>query len=174
MQTTEVAHAYIPELLASILEIDKKSFEEQYEDAEEYYRAALENPENINIFLKEEEKNIGYLLAIPHNVAREELKKDDPGMPEDSKRFYVETIEVLPEYRKGRGFLKMIMAMIKEAESRGINNFSMHTRVENGLSRAVQKYFGRMIKTVRHIEKWPYYQNSEPTEYLEGTYDGKR
>jgi len=174
MQVTEVAHAYSPELLSAILEVDKESFEEQYDDAEEYYKSALENPENINVFLREGERYVGYLLAIPHNVAREELKKEHPAMPEDPSRFYVETIEVLPEYRRGRGFLKMIMAMIREAEKRGVNNFSMHTRVDNGLSSVIQKYFGRMIKKAQRIENWPYYHNGEPTEYLEGTYDGKK
>lgn len=174
MQTTEVVNGYDPKHLAAILEIDRNSFDEQYEDAEEYYHEALENPENINVFLKEGEKNVGYILAIPHNVALEDLNKVDPEMKADSKRFYVETIEILPDYRKGRGFLKMILTLIDEAGKRGVDNFSMHARVENGLSNVVQKYFRKMIRKVRRIENWPYYYNGEPTDYIEGTYDGKK
>lgn len=173
MQTTEVVYSYAPQYLSAILEIDKKSFEKQYDDADKYYREALENPENINVFLKEGGELVGYLLAIPHKQAYEDLKKDDPKMPKDSSRFYVETIEVLPNHRIGKGAFKMILAMIDEAGKRGTNKFSMHIRVENGLSRLVQKYFGRMITEVRKIENWPYYSNGESTEYVEGTYEKK-
>ena len=173
MQTTEVVSVYTPQYLSAILEIDKESFEEQYEDVEEYYRKALENQENINVFFKDGEKLVGYLLAIPHSAAYEEMKKDDPEMKDDSKRFYIETCAVLPEYRKGTGFLRMMHKVIEEAERRGINKFSMHARVENGLSETLQKYFGKMFTTVRRIENWPYYYNGEPTDYLEGTYEKK-
>ena len=116
---------------------------------------------------------VGYLLAVPHNKVYEELKADDPAMKQDAERFYIETIAVAPEHRNGRGSFKMILAMIEEAGRRGCNKFSMHTRVDNGLSRTVQKYFGEMITEVRRIENWPYYYNGEPTEYMLGTYEKK-
>lgn len=173
MQTIEIAKGYSPELLQAIIEIDKESFEKQYDDVENYYKDALENQANINVFLKEEGRFIGYLLAIPQDEAYKDLKAIDPEMKPDSERFYVETIEVFPDYRDGGGAFKMIFAMIEEAGKRGINKFAMHTSVENGLSKSVQKCFGNMIKKVRRIENWPYYYNGEATDYLEGIYSLK-
>jgi len=173
MQTTSIESGYSPELLSSILAIDKASFDEQYDDAEHYYREALENPENINVTLHEGSEVVGYLLAVPHNKIYEELKEDDQEMEPNAERMYIETIAITPEHRNGRGSFKMILAMIEEAGKRGCNKFSMHTRVDNGLSRTVQKYFGDMITKVRRIENWKYYYNGEPTDYMEGTFEKK-
>lgn len=173
MQTEEIIYGYDPSVFAEILEIDRASFEKQYEDVEEYYKEAMKNKNNINVVLKDGGKAVGYLLAIPHNEALSDLKDIDVEMKEDDLRFYVETIAVHPEYRVGGGAFKMIFAMIQEAGKRGINKFSMHVRVEGGLSASVQKCFGKMITTVRRIENWPYYENREPTDYVEGTYSLK-
>lgn len=171
MQTGEIISEYNSQILADILNIDKESFEKQYDDVEEYYKEALENKDNINVILRDGEKVVGYLLAIPHNDAVEDLKSADPEFKEDKERLYVETIAVHPEYRIGGGAFKMIFTMIEEAGKRGINKFSMHVRVKGGLSAAVQKCFGKMITKVNRIENWPYYENGEPTDYVEGTYE---
>lgn len=170
MQTVEIARGYSPELLQAIIEIDKESFEKQYEDVEKYYKEALENEANINVLFKEGDKIIGYLLAVPQDVAYKDLKAIDPEMKPDSERFYVETAEVLPDYRTRGVVFEMIYAMIEEAGQRGINKFSAHIRVENGISELIKKYLGKFITTVRRIDNWPYYYNGEPTDYTEGTY----
>ncbi|NTW75489.1 MAG: hypothetical protein HGB34_01160 [Candidatus Moranbacteria bacterium] len=76
-----------------------------YEDADEYYAEMLKNPDNINIFLRDGDKRIGYLLAIPKHVAfdDEELRAADPSFRDNPEGgiYYVETAMLRPEYRKG-------------------------------------------------------------------------
>jgi len=172
VQSIEVIHDCSEEIFQDVYAVLKKTAEEEGFDVgdEKYIKEKLENQENINIFLREGGKAIGYLCAVPHNSAYEELVEDDPLMEKNSERYYVNTIEIVSEYRKGRGFLKMMHKMFDEAEERfNINKFSFHCRTENGLSRVIQKVFKGMITEVRPIDKWKYV-NDEPYEYLEGTY----
>lgn len=175
MRTTLVAKEFSEENLAKVLEIEKDSFppEWQYEDAESHYRQMLSNKENINVFLWEDKEQIGYLLARPHNDVFEELKDIDTFLRTSDERYYVETIEVLPEFRNHKGALMLIHAMIKEAADRkGFNKFSMHVRVMNGLSSLVRRFFGHCMTEDREIESWPY-GGGERYAYMETTYYDK-
>lgn len=179
MHFFEVIHTADEKFIKELLAMQDKAYPEgwQYADAEDYYRKMIQDPENLNIILKEKEKLIGYILAIPHNNAMTELKEVDPLMAEDSERFYIETMEMLPEIQKtlggGKLFFRMLGKLFAEAEKRGIHKFSMHARVSTGLSNSVQRYFGKMMTEVRRIEKWPFYNGDESTDYMLGTYEKK-
>jgi len=142
-----------------------------WDDSADYIREKLEDAKNINIILKDDGMVVGYLLAVPHNDALAELKDADSVLREDAARYYVELVEILSGRRRGIGLLKLLFRIVEEAEKRfGVNKFSMHARVNTGLSRVVQKYFGNMITSVRRIEHWKYYCGEEPVDYIEGTY----
>lgn len=149
-----------------------------YPDAEEYFATLLRDDKTIHILLRRERRPIGYLLAIPHNdaVHDEELRQADPDLIEDPDRLYIETMEIVPEIGRslagGRLCLMMLRTLIEEAGKRGIFSFSMHTRVNSGLSTALRKIYGNMLTQFRRIENWPFYNGEEPTEYIEGTYRG--
>lgn len=142
------------------------------EEVAEYFDKFINNEKNITVLLKDKEKIIGILSARPHNDAWQELQKDDPKMTQDDERYYIELAEILPEYRgKGQDFQKMLDAMFAEAEKKGFNKFSMHARVDTGLSVWVQRTFRGMITKVRRVEKWAHYNFQEPADYIEGTYE---
>ncbi len=64
----------------------------------------------------------------------------------------------------------MLSKLIEESMARGCNKVSMHSRVDNGLSQVIQRYYKDMVTLVRRIENWKYYNGTEPTDYIEGTY----
>jgi hypothetical protein len=178
--TVEVIKGYSSSILRDILTISSEAEPEswQYPNAQEYYGETLRDENTIHILLRRDQLPIGYLLAIPHNdaVHDEELRQADPGLVEDPDRLYIETMEIVPEFGRslagGRLCLMMLRTLIEEAGKRGIFSFSMHTRVNSGLSSALRKIYGSMLTQFRRIENWPFYNGEEPTEYIEGTYRG--
>jgi hypothetical protein len=66
----------------------------------------LMNQKNICIVLRDGEKRVGFLLAIPHNDAVGELKGDDEFMEQDPKTYHIENVAILPGYRGEKGFVK--------------------------------------------------------------------
>ena len=160
------------ELVDDLLKMQSKAYPEEwkYEDARQYYTEMINSPENINIILREDEKIIGYLLAIPHDNAFAELNVVDPVMEKDPDRFYVETMEIDPEIGKtlagGKLCFRMLEKLIEEAASRDVYKFSMHARISTGLSSAVKRRFKGIITSTRIIESWPYYNGQESTEYM--------
>lgn len=166
MQTTEILNTFDMTALEDILIIDRYSYpiEWAYPDAEDYYGEMLLKEENIHIFLKDNGNRIGYLLAIPHNDAVKELKIDDPQMKKDSKRYYIETVAILPEFRGRKGFSEILKTLLEQPKIKG-NNISLHARVENGFSTIIQKKLN--VTKIRRIDKWKYYNYAEPTDYIE-------
>jgi hypothetical protein len=102
-------------------------------------------------------------------MAKKRLKDDDPSMSEDTTRFYIESVAIIPEYRGMKmGFLKMIRVFIKELERKGILKISMHARVSNNLSAIIQKIL--KVTPKRTIENWEYYNKEESTDYIEAEF----
>jgi ribosomal protein S18 acetylase RimI-like enzyme len=120
---------------------------------------------NINILLTENEQMVGYLLAMPHNDAVQELKEDDPDLKEDPMKYYIETVAVLPEFRRRKGLATMLYKLAEECHKRGTDKVSIHARVSNRLSEIIQNNY-RVIE-VRRIERWKYYNCEEPADYIE-------
>jgi ribosomal protein S18 acetylase RimI-like enzyme len=169
MFETEVVWESDEKILNDIVSINRDSFPPgwAYHDAEQYYRAMLRRKNNIHIVLRDHEKRIGYLLAIPHDAAVVELKNDDPKMENDPLKYYIETVEILPKYRGQKGLSKMLDRLIAECQARGITKISLHARVKTGFSGIVQRKFG--VAAIRRIERWSYYNFEEPTDYIEAT-----
>jgi len=164
---TEVAYNNDENMVKDIISIKGTSFPSgwEYSDAQEYYSEMLKHMNNVNIFLKNDEKRIGYLLAIPHNNAVIELRNDDPLMRKDASRYYLETVAILPEYRKKNGFSSLLKTLKQELEKRGVHNISLHARVANDFSLIIQKKL--KITHVRRIVRWKYCNYEEPVDYIE-------
>jgi ribosomal protein S18 acetylase RimI-like enzyme len=167
-QSVEVVESFSESALNDVLDLEKKCVPEdwQFDDAREYFSDCLKNQKSINLFLKEGEKVVGYLLAVPHNFSRNEIIKYDPLMQEDEKRLYIETIEILPEARGKGGSKKLFSRLIEEAAKKCIKTFSAHVRTTNGLSDSVKRMFDGKITKTRKIDSW-HYGGNEPYEYLE-------
>ena len=129
----------------------------------EYYQELLESEDTISIFLEAEGERVGCLILIPHNQAIKELEDDDPGIASDPARFYVETVEILPEFQGQSGLTLMLESLKKY----GVRKVSLHARVNNDFSAKIQKKL-KAVK-VRRIESWPYYEDRGPTDYNEGS-----
>jgi hypothetical protein len=76
-------------IASDIVLINRYSYPEgwEYPGAKEYYRQMLMNQKNICIMLIDDEKRVGFLLAIPHNDAVGELKDDDEFMEQGPKTY---------------------------------------------------------------------------------------
>jgi ribosomal protein S18 acetylase RimI-like enzyme len=131
---------------------------------EEYYSEMLMKEDNIHIMLRDDKKNVGFLFAIPHNSAMQELKDDDGLMGEDPGAYYIENVAILPPYREGGAFGKILAVLHKELKKRGILRISLHARISNNLSRNIQRNMN-IIET-RRIDEWKYYGYAEPTDYI--------
>jgi hypothetical protein len=78
--------------------------------------------------------------------------------------------DILPGYGRSIELIKIFYKLFNEAEKKfDVNKFSAHTRIENGLSSVVQKFFRGMITSVRRIERWKYYNEQESADYMEVT-----
>ncbi|HVN96795.1 MAG TPA: GNAT family N-acetyltransferase [Syntrophorhabdaceae bacterium] len=131
---------------------------------QEYYSQMLIKEDNIHVVLHSDEKEVGFLFAIPHNIAVDELKDADPLMKPDSQAYYIENVAVLQAYRKKGAFSKMLSCLKEELKQRDISRISLHARVSNSLSRNIQRNMN--IVEVRRIERWQYYDYKEPTDYI--------
>ena len=140
----------------------------EYADAAKYYAELFEKKNSINIILKDNEKIIGHLLAIPHNDAVDELKTDDPAMRKDASGYYIETVAILPGHRGKKGLSAMLETLKDELKKRGINNISLHARVSNDFTKIIQKKM--KVTNIRRIDKWKYYNYEEPTDYIEAAF----
>lgn len=156
--------------VTDILSINRGSFPPgwEYEDAAGYYACMLKDKNNISIFLKANEKRVGYLHAIPHNTAVTELKNDDKLIQEDSSRYYIEIVSILPEHTGKNGFSALLDALKKELQKKNISQISLHARVTNNFTNKVQKKL--KATKIRRIEHWKYYNYQEPTDYIEASW----
>lgn len=164
---TELISGCREEHLNTILNL-QPFFPIEIQDSEEKIVKNLSEPLNINIFLKKRKRIIGYVLATPHNDALRELRNDDIELREDANRYYFDKITVLPEYRKGCVFLKLIYAVIEEANRRGFYKFSSHVLSNNGLNRVLLRIFGEMLTERRNV--FLALHGNAPFEYMEMTY----
>jgi len=174
----EIIRSFSEQVLRDIVAAYRKAMPWQFSDDADYFREMLHDKECVHVLLRKGGASAGYLLAKPQVAAARdaELLEADPQFIPDPDRYYVETMEIAPELRNtlagGRMFFRMLHAMIDEVGERfGINKFSMHVRVGNGASEAVQRYFGRMISPVRRIANWRFYNGEDAADYLEGTYE---
>ncbi len=167
--SVERASGYDEKSLQDILRLEQACFpsEWQYDDADEYYRKMLENPSNINLFLKENDEAIGYALArLQDENLAEDMMDCDENFPIDKNKYYIETIQVLPEKSGAGGAKKMLLAVCDEAKKAGITNFSIHARIVNGLDAKIKKIFSEGITKITEIDHWDPAQG-EAYEFIE-------
>lgn len=160
---------YSKELVERVVEIDKNCFsaEMQFDDALEYFDEALQNPEDIKLFLSLNGIPYGYILGKPHNSECDELMQHDTEITRsDVPRIYIDSMAILPEARNIGNAEKLILALCRNATTRGIRNFSTHSRTINKLNDLFKKLFEDKLTEVRSIPSW-HYANGEPYEYLE-------
>jgi len=162
---TELVSGFAPALLEDALLILGQVFPAhwQYPDARDYYSKMLADSANINIFLNSDDKQVGYVLAIPHDQAVREMREDDPQLKNDPSAYYIETIGILPQFRGSGGLKAMLDRLLAECKARGVVKLSMHAR--SGFSAIVQKNF--KILTFRPVAKWRYANFEEPVDYIE-------
>ncbi len=171
--TTEAISAPGDKILEDSLAIRHGSFplEWQFDGEEDYYRQKNLDGAGIHVFFKRGGQRVGYLLGIPQNDALAELREDDPDMRPDSRMIYIEVAAVLPAFRGKGGFSMMLERLGEEALKRGMRNFSLHARIRNGLSGLIHRKFKVILS--RRIERWPYYNREEPTDYIEAAFNGR-
>ena len=170
-QTVMIADGLSDEYLQNILKLERECFpaEWQYQSPEEYYAEMLKSKENINIFLRNNGKAIGYVLARPFNTAVLELKEHDPKLCEDVDKFYIETIQILPEFQGRGGARKLLTVACEEVLNRGVTKLAIHARTSNRFHEKIKKIFKGSVILSRKIEKWAL-ANGEPYEYIEWQY----
>jgi len=169
--TVEILDDFNELTLRDILFLENICFpvEWHYPDPDKYYTAILRDKRNINILLKDDRKTTGYILSVPHDTVRTELLKYDPEMKSDNARYYIETIGVLPQYRRRGGATKLLHALCEEANRKGINNFSIHARISNGLNIMISNLFKGLITESRKIDSWKF-GGGEAYEYIEWSF----
>jgi GNAT superfamily N-acetyltransferase len=173
MKTQQVifAEGFTNKYLQDILRLEQACFPSvwQYAKAAEYYAEMLKDIENMNLFLCEETKVVGYLLVTPFKAAWSELKEYDPSLLMAADKLYIETIQIMP-VSQGKGGARMLLTAAGEAGlRRGINKFAIHARVINGLHLKIKRIFEGSILLSRPIEKWKW-GDDEPYEYIEWEY----
>ncbi|MGO9613612.1 MAG: GNAT family N-acetyltransferase [Dissulfurispiraceae bacterium] len=164
---TEIIKGSEDEYLNAIFKLEP-FFPVKIQDSEDKLRENLNSAANINAFLKKDGQVVGWLLATPHNDAVKELENDDTEMREDADRYYIDKLAVLPEYRQGLNFVKLVYAVIEEANKRGFYKFSSHVLSDNGLNKVLARIFGKML-TKRRIVSLAMLGNAS-FEYMEMTY----
>jgi ribosomal protein S18 acetylase RimI-like enzyme len=129
----------------------------------------LTDSKNINIFLREGGESVGYLLVKPFKTVVLELKEYDPGLTEESDKFYIETIQILPANQGRGGARRLLIEACKSVLKRGVSKFAIHARTNNGLNEKIKRVFEGSIILSRKIESWKWAEG-EPYEYIEWKY----
>lgn len=152
--------------LKNILRLEKSVFPKSwlYKDAKDYYKKRLENEDCINLFLYDSDKVIGYCLCLPLEKEFKDLKKHHKTLKKTPNTLYIETIEILPNYR-GHGLLKLILRKIeKTAMKRKYKFIALHSRTTNNLDKKMIKILPNVVYQ-QNIKKW-YFGGNEPYKYL--------
>jgi hypothetical protein len=157
--------------LGKIIFLEKKIFPKEwlYPDAKKYYKEILKNySTNINLLIEYNKKIVGYLLVVPIESSFDELRKKDKKIIFNKNSFYVETVQILPEYRD-KGLYKVVLKkLINILKRRKIKKLGIHARINNGTvdkTVGILSLLGVKISERRKIKKW-YYGGNEPYEYI--------
>lgn len=154
-------------LADTLLAIEHASFPKQLNNKADYIEL-LENSDNINLLLKKEEIVCGYLCARPHNDAVAELRIHDPDLQFDDGRYYVDMMEILPEYRH-RGdaldFLLFLTHELSQGHELGDEiKVSMHIRSSYGFGETILRIFPTAA-CLRRVDNWM--GTGESYDYIE-------
>lgn len=167
-QTVLIQQA-LPRHLRAVLRLESACFPDGWNaDGDDgcFFRNALRDPCNLNVFLMAGCRRVGYALAVPMTAAAAYLAPYDPDLQPRPEYYYLETIQVHPRYR-GRGGAQMLMQRtIEEAAKKGGRGMAVHLRVSNGANRLPRRIPGIRVIAARQLAAW-YWGGNEPYEYLE-------
>jgi ribosomal protein S18 acetylase RimI-like enzyme len=156
--------------LKDILSLERLCFSPdwQYQDAEVYYKEVLLNSKAINLFLRIGNGEVaGYLLAVPFREAIPDLVSADEVLKLeeiDDSHYYLDTIEIHPQYQGRRNGYILLQGFREEAIKRGVARVSTHARISNKADRLGESVFGRPL-VKRIIPSWKF-GGGEPYAYL--------
>jgi len=148
----------------SLLEEKCLPFQMCHANNQTYFSSVLNNPENINLILKYKDRLVGFLLAKKYSCAYRELINHDPDLKSQKENcYFVETIQIHPQFRKKGGFGFLVGKLLATVKKEKIKDFCLYARRKNSFSNFVQKRFtGQKIRTV---ENWLGF--GEAFDYLE-------
>ena len=130
----------------------------------QYFSTVLNNPSNISLLLHYKGRLVGFLLAKKYYQAYKELINHDPDLKSrKDNAYFIETIQIHPQFRKKGGFDLLIEKLLLTIKKEKIQEFCLYARRKNSFSSFVQKrFFGQKIRTV---ENWLGF--GEAFDYLE-------
>lgn len=148
----------------SLLEEKCLPFQMCHANNQTYFSSVLNNPENISLVLKYKDRLVGFLLAKQYAQAHKELINHDPDLKSQKENcYFVETIQIHPQFRKKGGFDHLVGKLLSTIKKEKIKGFCLYARRKNSFSSFVQKRFaGEKIRTV---ENWLGF--GEAFDYLE-------
>jgi ribosomal protein S18 acetylase RimI-like enzyme len=140
-----------------IMDMERELFPEALWDCENYEQK-MEGGKITIIAYAPDGKVAGYIFAVPHGEAYDDLKEVDSRMSPMQNAIYLESIAIRSEYQ-GRGyFSKLVKKLIEEVSGRPI---TMHARVSNNCSVGMQKQ-GAVLD--HSVENW--FDSGERFDYL--------
>lgn len=137
-----------------------------------YYGAIL--AEGPNVVLADQHRIMGYVLARTqaHAIQDKLLLEADPAFASArTDGVYVETVGIMPEYRGGASFIRLLRAFVAELRAAGVTRIAMHTRVSNRAADVVARFFAALgdVNIVREVPIWPFFEQPESVVYMEAT-----
>lgn len=152
----------------SILEEKCLPFQMCHANNDKYFSTVLNNQGNINLVLKYKEKIVGFLLAKKYSQAYQELINHDPDLKSQGEGYYfVETIQIHPQFRKKGGFDHLVGKLLSVIKHEKIKGLCLYARRKNSFSCFLQKRFSG--KKIRTVENWLGF--GEAFDYLEISID---
>lgn len=105
----------------------------------------LQDPRNINVLMRDGSSNEAfcYAFATPqHQQLVSEFIHDDPLMPVDEKRYYIDQVVAKEDARRGVVFFSRIVhAVFAEANKMDFFKFSVHALCANGVDKVIARVF---------------------------------
>lgn len=148
----------------SLLEEKCLPFQMCHANNEEYFSSVLNDKGNINFVLKYKEKIVGFLLAKKYSQAYQELVNHDPDLKSQKEGYYfVETIQIHPQFRKKGGFDCLVGKLLSVIKHEKIKGLCLYARRKNSFSCFLQKRFSG--KKIRTVDNWLGF--GEAFDYLE-------
>jgi hypothetical protein len=169
--TTEVIQCANDDVLNRILSFEQLVIKEIREPKEQFCNY-IQDPRNLNMFLRNGGEPIGYILLVPHDRIVDELGGDDVLLAHDPERYYIDQLVVVASERKHSAFLCLIFSAFSIMNSRGIYKFSTHVLAAGGLDRIILRSFKKTLTVPPRRVKLATYNNVSFV-YLEGEYRGE-
>lgn len=168
---TVLVNQPLPHHLQAVLRLGEACFPSDWiteGNERHFFRDALHDAANVNLFLTAGRRMVGYALAMPFTAAYRYLAPHDPELVDRPEFYYLETIQVHPRYRGRSGGQMLMQRIVNEVCRKGARGLAVHFRVLNGANLLPRRIPGLRVITARPIATW-YWGGYEPYEYIEIT-----